>query len=176
MQDRFANLTDDKIRELLLHGECYGTAIALGEALGWPVGGILADWEQRYWLPHLAHAYVVAPDGRLLDASGLREPEEVWNQYFDHRNMAAIRNPRFADFGTPEEFRIALRKLYMGASDDPAHRYYDPDFDDSIPTEYDRYLDDILPSIREIVCEKIDVMSVVRDEYEMAVTSPHRPY
>lgn len=160
-----------QIEETLCYGQCYPTAIAMNEILSWPIGGLVVDWKERSWLPHLVHAYLIAPDGRAFDASGFKELDEIFGHFITPERENQCRNILFKEFGDAEEFRRALRPLYEGASSDERNRLYDPDFDDTLRTKYDDFLDEHLPGIREAVVERLDVESRARAEFAMAVAA-----
>ena len=64
-------MTEDE-REGYLHGRCHVFAIAMHRASGLPLRVALAfDGEGN--LDYLTHAWVEWPDGRMLDAAGLRD-------------------------------------------------------------------------------------------------------
>lgn len=157
--------------EETLYGQCYPTAIAMNEVLSWPIGGLVVDWKERSWLPHLVHAYLIAPDGRAFDASGFKELYEIRGHFITPERESQCRNIRFKEFGDADEFRRALRPLYEGASSDERHRYYDPDFDDTLRTRYDDFLDEHLPGIRDAIVKRLDVESRARAEFQMSVAA-----
>jgi hypothetical protein len=155
----------EQIEEALCHGRCYLAAIAMNEVLSWPIGGLVTDWKTRGWLPHVVHAYLIAPDGRAFDASGFRDMDELLEDFIPSYKEPECRNTRFVEFGDAEDFRRAMRPIYVGASSDPEHRYYNPDFDERVRTEYDDYLDEHLPEIRRVVIERLDVEARARAEF-----------
>lgn len=167
----FNDKSIEQIEETLCYGQCYPTAIAMNEILAWPIGGLVVDWKERSWLPHLVHAYLIAPDGRAFDASGFKELDEILGHFITPERESQCRNIRFKEFGDADEFRLALRPLYEGASSDERHRYYDPDFDDTLRTRYDDFLDEHLPGIREAIVERLDVESRARAEFQMSVAA-----
>lgn len=167
----FQDKSVEQIVEILCYGQCYPAAMAMNEVLSWPIGGLLAESKDRGWLPHLAHAYLIAPDGRALDASGFRTLEDIYADFITPEREKRCRNIRFVEFGDADEFRTAMRPLYMGVSTDENHRCYDPDFDTEIRTDYDDFLDEHLPSIREAVVERLDVESQARAEFGMSVAA-----
>ncbi|NTF17964.1 hypothetical protein G6L37_06075 [Agrobacterium rubi] len=160
------DMNDEQIVRLLCRGDCYPTAIVLHEELGWPIGGFLVDWQHRRWLPHLVHAYLIAPDGRAFDASGFRTLEQIEAFYLTPEKLKECRKPRFVEYGGIEAFRRALRPLEMGASDDVNHRYYDPDFDADQRTRYDDELDDMLASVRYAAIGRLDLGKKARLEFQ----------
>lgn len=167
----FSDKSIEQIEETLCYGQCYPTAIAMNEILSWPIGGLVVDWKVRRWLPHLVHAYLIAPDGRAFDASGFKELDDILGHFITPERENQCRNIRFKEFGDADEFRLALRPLYEGASSDEGHRFYDPEFDDTLRTTYDDFLDEHLPGIRQAIVERLDVESRARAEFGMAIAA-----
>jgi hypothetical protein len=161
----FDNKSIEQIEDMLCHGQCYPAAIAMNEVLSWPIGGLLADVRNRGGLPQIAHAYLIAPDGRAMDAGGFRTLDEIFAEFITPEREKTCRNIRFVEYRDADEFRMALRPMYVGASDDEKHPYYDPEFDPADRTEYDDFLDEHLPSIRAAVTERLDVAARARDEF-----------
>ena len=159
------DLNDEWVVHKLCHGDCYPTAIVLHEALGWPIGGFLVDWKERSWLPHLAHAYVIAPDGRAFDASGFRSMDAIHARFMNSREGSESRNPRYVEYGDIDSFRRALRPLYMGAAPDESHPFHDPDFDPEERTRYDDELDDMIPSIRYAAIGRLDLAGKAKEQF-----------
>jgi hypothetical protein len=161
----FQNKSIEQIEEALCYGQCYPAAIAMSEILSWPIGGLLAETKASGWMPQIAHAYLIAPDGRAMDAGGFRTLEDIHANFITPEREKQCRNIRFVEFGNADEFRRAMRPLYLGVSFDESHRFYDPDFDPELRTDYDDFLDENLPGIRVAVTERLDVESRARAEF-----------
>jgi hypothetical protein len=154
----FENKSIEQIEEILCFGQCYPTAIAMNEALSWPIGALMVDWKERSWLPHIVHAYLIAPDGRAFDAAGFKSTEEILEHFITPERERECRNIRFTEYPDADEFVMDLRRCYLGSAEDENHSFYDPAFDPRDRTTYDDFLDEHLPSIREAVIEKLDVV------------------
>jgi len=86
------------------HGDCYAMAMALSEALGWPVATLsvtLAPCSRRHagCTDHVVHAWVRAPDGRSFDAGGFFDDADLHGTFLDHptRKFSDVRVEEFAD-------------------------------------------------------------------------------
>lgn len=53
----------------------------------------------------------------------------------------------------------------MGASTDPGHRFYDPEFDENELTDYDRELDKKVPLVSITAFEILDLATVAEQEF-----------
>lgn len=150
----FDNKTVSEIEEILTYGQCYPTALALSEILGWPVGGLIVHASRSSWYPHLVHSYVLAPDGRAFDASGFRTTDDIYEEFLGNRPGKDFRDPRFVAYADPDEFRHALRELYerreMGADE---------------RSEYDDFLDESVPDVRQALTDRLDIEARVRAEF-----------
>ena len=147
----FEDKTVGEIEAILISGQCYPAAIAMSEILDWPVGGLLVDARRVGWRPHLVHAYVLCSDGRAFDASGFRSLDDVYSDYLGNRPASDFRDPQFVTYGSAADFRKALRRLYEGG-----------DVADGARTEYDDYLDEHVPGIKEALVQRIDIESRAR--------------
>lgn len=148
----FEGMTTEQIEDLLCHGQCYPAAIAMNEILTWPIGGLMAEYKGRNWMPHLIHSYLISPDGRAFDAGGFREMCEIHDHFITPEREKDCRNIEFVQFDDAEVFRAALRPLYEGGEVEEGTR-----------TDYDDFLDEHLPSIRWAVNERLDVVSRSRE-------------
>ena len=150
----FDDKTVSEIEEILTCGRCYPAAIAMSEVLNWPIGGLLVQARRAAWKPHLVHAYALSPDGRAFDASGFRSLDEIYADFLGNRPGNDFRDPQFVTYVNAEEFRHALRCLYEGR-----------DVEDGVRTEYDDFLDEHVPGIRDTLTQRLDIASRVRAEY-----------
>lgn len=60
------------------HGDCHYLARALQKLTGWPLMSFDADFDP---ITGTMHAFVEAPDGRLLDIEGIHTPAELLEQW-----------------------------------------------------------------------------------------------
>ncbi|NTF17965.1 hypothetical protein G6L37_06080 [Agrobacterium rubi] len=150
----FDDKTVSEIEEILTYGHCYPAALAMSEVLGWPIGGLIVIARRTNWTPHLVHAYLVAPDGRAFDANGFRNLDKVYEDFLGNRTEREFRNAEFVTYETSEEFRHVLRCLYDQCEVPTGMR-----------TEYDDFLDEHLPGIKEAVTQRLDVVSRARDAF-----------
>lgn len=159
----FDDKTIEQIENRLTHGECYPTAIAMNEILSWPIGCLVVDWSDANWCMHVAHAYLIAPDGRAFDAEGFKTLEDIHADYITPRREKEVRNIRFVEYADAHEFRIAMRGYYAGIKEGQEDLV---EWDR--PSSYDRYMDDALPGIRQALTERLDIEERVRVEFGSA--------
>ena len=76
-------MTEDE-RETYLHGRCCTFALAMARETGLPMRAALCCYDDTGQLDYIVHAWVEAPDGRMLDAAGLRNVDlTLENDYGD---------------------------------------------------------------------------------------------
>ncbi|MEY8800211.1 hypothetical protein AB9K35_07835 [Leisingera sp. XS_AS12] len=108
---------DEKIEEIYCYGECYAMAIALHCELGWPIKTLTALRTNYATLPHPAHSWVEAPDGRAFDASGFRTEADILETYLANRPAFTVDSARIAQSADQVEYMSFLLHLADGGPD-----------------------------------------------------------
>jgi len=109
-------VTEDEI-STYLHGRCHVFAIAMSELSGLPMRAVVTfnDDLDRFCL---VHAWVEWPDGRALDAAGLRDVEEMLEDYddADPDDAAPITAKQLLRYGEGSSRALSKRRLGLAVA------------------------------------------------------------
>jgi hypothetical protein len=149
----FSTMSVAEIEDFFCHSACYPVAIILSRQLDWKIGALLIDWREWDWRPRTAHAYVIAPDGRVLDAKGLTTTTEISERYLSDRE-GEYANPRFIEYVDENEYRAELSSQYYNQAIEAGRR-----------TAYDAFMDRAIPNFQRAVLERLSVVELALAEF-----------
>jgi hypothetical protein len=112
-------------------------AIALHQALGWPIRTLTAYRDKTARQPHPAHSWVQAPDGRAFDAKGFRSEDEILGDMLANKSQVSVDSARICTSRNDADYTSFLFRLADGG----------PEFE----LWYRKKLDEIIPEASEAI-------------------------
>ncbi|MBW3243686.1 hypothetical protein KUV57_13520 [Epibacterium sp. DP7N7-1] len=126
---------DELIEQRFCHGDCYPMAIALHQALGWPIRTMAAYVAKSSAERHPAHSWVQAPDGRGFDAKGFRSEDEILEDMLATRSQFTIESTIIVTSADDTEYTSML--LHLAGGGPEFELWYRGKLDELVPEATD---------------------------------------